>query len=230
MGHVDAQASTGPRAIELQLPWGPVVRGLTWGTAPDSVVLLHEPGADVDAWGTLPGLIARALEQETIALDLPGHGLSDDPWELVRVEELVRFLVRREETLAGRQFLIAAGSIAYSALTLAADLQLAGLVCLSPLRSPDMPPFVRSPRVPKLLISGSLAGDDLDTARQLASASGGWAVVTSVPVEARGTALLRSDWRGRVAEEIVTFLRDCQRRPIRHGHLLAAPRSDSNPG
>ncbi|MGH2616037.1 MAG: hypothetical protein ACRDJC_12415, partial [Thermomicrobiales bacterium] len=87
-------SSPEPHAIELTLPWGPVVRGHRWDGGPDSVLLLHEPGADLDAWGTLPDQLARALNVEVIVVDLPGHGLSDDPWEAGRIAELIRFLLR----------------------------------------------------------------------------------------------------------------------------------------
>jgi pimeloyl-ACP methyl ester carboxylesterase len=55
--------------------------------------MLHEPGADVDAWGTLPAQLAQALNVEVVAFDLPGHGLSDDPWDERTTGELVRQLI-----------------------------------------------------------------------------------------------------------------------------------------
>ena len=68
--------------------------------------------------------------------------------------------------------------------------------------------------MPKLFVAGSLAGSDLNDARRLATACGGWAVVTSLPVAERGTGLLASSWGGHLVEQIVAFLRDCQRRPL----------------
>jgi pimeloyl-ACP methyl ester carboxylesterase len=160
----------------------------------------------------LPVEIARQLKIETVAVDLPGHGLSDDPWEPARLPDLLRNLPEIAPA-AGLRFLIAAGDSAGTALEFAPAFELSGLVCLSPRIPRDdwRPP--RSPRVPKLLVAGSLAGSDLDDARQLATACGGWAVVTSYPVTERGTLLLASAWGGHLIEEIVAFLRDCQRRP-----------------
>jgi pimeloyl-ACP methyl ester carboxylesterase len=89
MGNVVETPVPHPEAVELPLPWGPVIRGFRWGGGPDTVLLVHEPGSDVDAWGTLPVLIARRLRIETVALDLPGHGLSDDPWDPARLPDLL---------------------------------------------------------------------------------------------------------------------------------------------
>jgi hypothetical protein len=75
--------------------------------------------------------------------------------------------------------------------------------------------------VPKLFVAGSLAANDLNDARRLATACGGWAVVTSLPVAKRGTGLLASSWGAQLVEQLVAFLRDCQRRPAQ-AHLPAA--------
>jgi pimeloyl-ACP methyl ester carboxylesterase len=212
MGNVSDRATLIPQAIEWLLPWGQIIRGFRWGKGPDTVLLLHEPGLDLDAWTTLPVEIARQLEIETIAVDLPGHGLSDDPWDPARLPDLLRHVPDLAKT-AGRLFLIAAGTPAIAALEQASAIELAALVCLSPAIPEDgqIPP--RSPRLPKLFAAGSLAGNDLHEARRLATACGGWAVVTALPVAERGTGLLTSAWGAQLIEQIVAFLRDCQHRP-----------------
>ena len=213
MGNLGDRATLSPQPIEWNLSSGAVVRGLRWGSGADLALLLHEPGADLDAWWTLPVDVARQLEIETIAVDLPGHGLSDDPWDPAQLPDLLRALPEFAP-VAGFRFLVAAGSSAISALEQAPVVELSGLICLSP-QWPDheeSPP--RSPRVPKLFVAGSLAGSDLDTARRLATASGGWTVVTAIPVAERGTGLLASAWGGQLIEQIIAFLRDCQRRPF----------------
>jgi pimeloyl-ACP methyl ester carboxylesterase len=82
------------RAIEWPLPGDQSFAASPVTVGPDTAFLLHDPGSDVDAWGTLPIQIARDLEIETVALDLPGHGLSDDPWEPEQLPELLRYLRR----------------------------------------------------------------------------------------------------------------------------------------
>ena len=211
MGNVSDRATLSPQAIEWHLPWGQIIHGFRWGKGPDTALLLHEPGLDLDSWTTLPVEIARQLEIETIAVDLPGHGLSDDPWDPARLPDLLRHLPDLALT-AGRRFLIAAGSPAITALEQASVIELAGLVCLSPAIAEDGENPPRSPRLPKLFVAGSLAGNDLHEARRLATACGGWAVVTALPVPKRGTGLVTSAWRAQLIEQIVAFLRDCKRR------------------
>jgi pimeloyl-ACP methyl ester carboxylesterase len=212
MGNVSDRATLIPQAIEWLLPWGQIIRGFRWGKGPDTVLLLHEPGLDLDSWTTLPVEIARQLEIETIAVDLPGHGLSDDPCDPARLPALLRHLPDLVAT-ARRRFLIVAGSPAITALEQASAIELAGLVCLSPAIPEDGQNPPRSPRLPKLFVAGSLAGNDLYEARRLATACGGWAVVTALPVPEQGTGLLSSAWGAQLVEQIIAFLRDCQRPP-----------------
>lgn len=253
MGRVESTLP--PAAVQVPLPWGPVIRGVRWGAASDAILLLHEPGADLDAWGALPALLAQTLGMAAVAVDLPGHGLSDDPWEAQRTGEVVRVLAERGSAPsrdavgaspprreAHRLFVIAAASIAWTAHALASDLSLAGLVLLSPSQRSsatiDVPCATPSAsiakgeesrmlrtNVPRLFFAGSLAGDDLETARRLASAAAGWTAVTSMPVSERGTRLLATPWQARIEEEIVAFLRDCQHRTpnVRPSPRLAPP-------
>jgi pimeloyl-ACP methyl ester carboxylesterase len=206
MGHVSEGTFLTPTAIEHPLSWGPVIRGLRWGSGDASVLLLHEPGVDLDAWGSLPTTLANHLPISVTACDLPGHGLSDDPWEIDRLPDLLQELCGQDGE-AGRRFAIGAGVVAKELLDLAAEIGLAGIVAFSPTTGGQSPS--RSPRVPKLLFAGSQADDDLRIARQLATASGGWAVVTAVPVSERGTAMFSTPWKNQITEQNVAFLRDC---------------------
>ena len=205
MGQLSEPENFPPAPIEQALPWGPVVRGLRWGGGPHRLLLLHEPGADLDAWGSLPAHLASRLPLEVIAYDLPGHGLSDDPWEPERLPGVVRALAHGEGN--GRCLAIAAGSVATVVLAMAGELRLAGAILLSP-PTPDSP-TPRSPHLPKLIFAGSLAGADVQTARRLATSSGGWAIVTSVPVAVSGAEMLDSEWSARIADQIGVFARDC---------------------
>jgi hypothetical protein len=219
MGNLGNIPPQHPQAIDWLLPWGATLRGLRWGNGPDSAHLLHELGTDVDAWKLLPLEIARQLEIEAVTVDLPGHGLSDDPWEPARLPDLLRSLPDLTGA-TGRRFLIAARDSATAALEQAAALELSGLVCLSPRSPGGGEEHPRSPHVPKLFVAGSLAGGDLGEARRLARACGGWALVTSLPVADEGTSLLTSAWGSTLIEQIVAFLRDCQRRPA---HSIDSP-------
>ena len=212
MGNISDRAKLSPQPIEWSLPWGQVIRGFRWGNGPDTAFLLHEPGADLDAWRTLPVEVARQLEIETVAVDLPGHGLSDDPWDPARLPDLLQLLLDFAPA-DGRRFIIAAGFPAIAALQQTSAIELSGLVYLSPEIPEDGQNPPRSPSLPKLFVAGSLAGSDLNQARLLATACGGWSVVTSLPVTERGTDLFASSWGAQLIEQIIAFLRDCQRRP-----------------
>jgi pimeloyl-ACP methyl ester carboxylesterase len=222
MGDVSGTPAFSPEAVEHRLSWGPVLRGQRLGAGHDAALLVHEPGSDLDAWALLSPRLAGVLPLQIVAFDLPGHGLSDDPWQPDRLDAALREIV---QAMPAIRFVVAAGSSALAALRLAADLALAGLVCLSPDPLQPGSSLERSPRVPKHVFAGSAAGNDLQTARRLASSSGGWAAVTSLPVSERGTGLLTTDWAGRVVEEIAAFLRDCQtRRPLAGGDVRLPPR------
>jgi pimeloyl-ACP methyl ester carboxylesterase len=206
------------------------VRGIRWSNGTDRILLLHEAGADIDTWGTLPATLANDLTLDVSAIDLPGHGLSDGPWEPARAPDLIRSLMLPQPA-DQRQFVVAAGETGSVTLELAAALGLSGLACLTPQALPGALPPARSPKTPKLFLAGSLAGADLNTARRLASTCGGWTAVISVPVAERGTGLLASAWRDRLIEQIVGFLRDCQR-PFPHlrNHNVAAVPAAPEPG
>ncbi len=217
MGNVTRSTVPAPSPVELPLPWGPIVRGMRWGEGPTIVFLLHEEGKDIDidAWGALPGLLTRALPVQAVAVDLPGHGLSDDPWVAERLPEVIDALVG-QSTGNARPILISAGGSALAALNAADRLQLAAIVALSPDDPEPHAAVPRSPGTAKTFFAGSHRANDVDVARRLAATGGGWASVTSVPVDARGSALLQAPWGPRVNEHIVAFLRDCiYRSPIR---------------
>lgn len=207
----DAPSAPTPSAapIEVALPAFPTLRGQRWGDGELAALLLHEPGTDLGAWGALPALLASRLDAAVDALDLPGHGLADDPWEPARLPELIATLTRHGSRAGGTLAILGAGESAGMALLGAAEMRPAAIVALSPTGvDPAASAGARSPLVPKLLFAGALDGDALATARELANALGGWAVVSSVPTGERGTAMLAGRWGESVAEHVAGFLRE----------------------
>ncbi|MFM9105620.1 MAG: alpha/beta fold hydrolase, partial [Chloroflexota bacterium] len=80
-----AEAPRLPDAVELDLDGVGVVRGLLWPASGRAVLFLHAPGDDLDAWRDLPAAVSGATGFASLALDLPGCGMSDDParaWSL----------------------------------------------------------------------------------------------------------------------------------------------------
>ena len=193
-------------AEEIGLDGFPALRGQRWGDGASELLLLHGGGADLDAWGALPALLAHHLDATVIAVDLPGHGLSDDPWQPERLPELLAALASRPAGSA-RLAVVAAGDTAAALLREAGRLAVAAVVLLSPALPETVAGWERSPSVSKLFLAGSLAGDELARCRQAANALGGWAVVVGVPDAAQGTELLVGDHLGTVVAHAAGFLR-----------------------
>jgi pimeloyl-ACP methyl ester carboxylesterase len=62
------------RRVAAELGGGRRLSGLLWGTARPELVLLHGGAQNAHTWDT----VALALGRPLLALDLPGHGHSDD--------------------------------------------------------------------------------------------------------------------------------------------------------
>jgi esterase len=60
--------------IETPLGDGRSLSALRWGSAPPEIVFLHGGGQNAHTWDT----VALALGRPLLAVDLPGHGHSDD--------------------------------------------------------------------------------------------------------------------------------------------------------
>lgn len=81
--------SSGRDTYELALGGGIVLRGIRVdGGSTARLVLLHDIGHDLDEFGRLPEALA-ALGCDVVAVDLPGHGVSDDPPDDVTVDALL---------------------------------------------------------------------------------------------------------------------------------------------
>lgn len=71
---LDWRGSPTVTRVETPLGDGRALSALRWGTAPPEIVLLHGGGQNAHTWDT----VALALERPLLAVDLPGHGHSDD--------------------------------------------------------------------------------------------------------------------------------------------------------
>jgi pimeloyl-ACP methyl ester carboxylesterase len=60
--------------VETPLGDGRSLSALRWGTEPPEIVFLHGGGQNAHTWDT----VALALQRPLLAVDLPGHGHSDD--------------------------------------------------------------------------------------------------------------------------------------------------------
>ncbi len=62
------------RRESVQLPDGRKISSLVWGIGDPEIVLLHGGGQNAHTWDT----VAMALDRPLLAIDLPGHGHSDN--------------------------------------------------------------------------------------------------------------------------------------------------------
>jgi Alpha/beta hydrolase family len=197
--------------VEIRTSEPPVVRGERYGDESERwAVLVHEEGRDLDAWRVLVGPLV-GLGVCVLAIDIPGHGASDDPWEPRRLPEQVVAALRLAESEGGHTLcLIGAGEGAAAALVAAGEHEVQAIVALSPRAQLDgVPPdAIRETAAPKLIFVGDkdpvAAGEAADVHRR----SVGWGVLQSLPATSQGTALLESEWAGHVVETTLAFLRD----------------------
>lgn len=192
-----------PEPVEIEMPGERLVlRGLHWPGGDHAIVLVHEPGADVDRWSTLPDDLARD-GYAVLAIDLPGHGLSDGEWRSDLLDPAVA--AAREAAVArGARavFLIAAG--------LAASTQVTGFrarVAIAP-RLPEPPGrSSRLPVMPTLILAGA-GNAEREAAQAFYHYASGWTVLSTFGGDPGDVSLLDGAWRTHVREQIRAFLAD----------------------
>lgn len=199
-----------PTPVEIHRCESRVLRGVRWSGGEQWAVLVHDEGEDLDAWAPLVGELSAA-GLSVLAIDLAGHGASDDPWEQSEAPaDVLAAMQFARAGGAGALFLIGAGAGATAALAAAAEVEPQAIVALSPRAALDGvdPGTIRESRAPKLFIVGG--GDEAALAHtvDVYRRAIGWGVVEQPPVPEQGTDLLTSEWAEQVAEKIVGFLRD----------------------
>lgn len=189
-----------PEPVELM--WGTVgIRGYRWAGDADVVVLLHDVEADLDAWADVP-LVLATDGYSVVAVDLPGHGISDDPWEPERAVELVTFLADAVKPPAPRCFVVAAGRLCGPAL---AAPGVDALVALSPATVTHAPDH---PTPPVCIIVGGADEEASSVADRFFRNTRGWVVSSSFGTTAQSTKLYASEWGAHAIEQTLMFLRD----------------------
>jgi pimeloyl-ACP methyl ester carboxylesterase len=199
-----------PIPLTLAAPGLPVLRGLVFGEGTCEVVLVHDIGDDLDAWGTLPQTVALA-GYAVRAVDLPGHGLSGDPFTRELLPSVVDGILE-DATVRGAThcYLITAGLVASAALAARDSARISALVALSPRVDELWHTMMRAHAGAKLVLASSLDQADLDNAQQFFQACRGPAVLSTLPVAETGCRLLASAWADHVLEQILLFLRRTQ--------------------
>jgi len=182
--------------VELIRPGEPVLRGQLHLGGDDGVLLVHEPGRDLDAWNPLPQTLA-AYRLNVLAIDLAGHGGSEgapDPSRTAADAVAAGRLLRRRSR--GSLFVGAAGASTPAALAAAQDLGARGFFALDPV-------FDAPPALPTLAILPRATEHE-----GLIGRIGARAMTAHVPSSARGLELLASDWAENIQAYITTFVND----------------------
>jgi pimeloyl-ACP methyl ester carboxylesterase len=173
-------------------------------------VLVHGEGRDLDGWRPLAGWLADS-GFSVLAFDLPGHGASDDPWELALALPAVVAAIDFARSENSRQVhLVGEGVGAIAALAAATDpaLQVASIVAISPPTDDRVAALfdVREARAPKLIIVGSLSPAALEGAKAVFRGAIGPCEMVQLPVVAQGTDLLAGEWAVHAREKVLEHL------------------------
>jgi pimeloyl-ACP methyl ester carboxylesterase len=192
----------GPRALTL--------RGLRSGEGDRWAVLVHGEGRDLDGWRPLAAFLADS-GFSVLAIDLPGHGASDDPWESELALPAVVAAIDFARSESSRQIhLVGEGVGAMAALAAATDptRPVASIVAISPAADKGVAELieVREARAPKLILVGSLSPDALECAEAVFRAAIGPCHMVKLPVAAQGTDLLAGEWGVHVREKVLEHL------------------------
>ncbi|MDQ2683106.1 MAG: hypothetical protein M3Y37_06225, partial [Chloroflexota bacterium] len=175
---------------------------LHWPGGPDTVVLIHDVGGDLDDWRGLPASLA-GQGYHVLAIDLPGHGLSDDPWEQGLARETIAEVVAGARSGGqGRRFAISAGRIA----PLVGGAELDALIAISPAPDDDWAPDQSA--APCLIFVGGGDPGAAAAADRYFHGRRGWSVVSSFGVRENGSKLLAGSWARHLTEQAIAFLRD----------------------
>jgi pimeloyl-ACP methyl ester carboxylesterase len=133
-------AYDGPPVVRreaVDLGDGRSLSALVWGDAPADLVFLHGGGQNAHTWDT----VALALGRPLVAIDLPGHGHSDDPSEgaagFGRNAEDVATTIRTLAPDARAVVGMSAGGITALALSTIAPELIRKLVLVDILPNPD---------------------------------------------------------------------------------------------
>jgi pimeloyl-ACP methyl ester carboxylesterase len=192
--------------VELRARDGLVLRGECRRGEPDWLVLVHDVGEDLDAWRPLIAL-AELRGWSALALDLRGHGGSDDPWDADACVADVSLATTEARRRGARAVCVAgAGEGAIAALRAALESPPEALVLLSPGPVPaEHADSLRAPEVPELIVVGSHSARDDGEARRVAELSIGPALRVGLPTSAHGTELLAGPLARQAIEQVAAF-------------------------
>jgi hypothetical protein len=191
--------------IEIAVEPGILLRGHEWLVLGPPILLVHDEGADLDAWG--PALQSSAdAGFHVIAVDLRGHGLSDGEAGAGSLATDLAALVANVNRVWGACGLVVAGKTCRGALSLPEAKEAPAQVLISPDFSGISASVIRGsdPAIRMVLVGthDTVAKDESD---RVFDALPGQKVMASVGDEAQGEALVSG--RPHLVEDICSFFR-----------------------
>ena len=191
-----------PAAVEIGYGNGGLVAGIAWLPGNDAILFIHggSPDASSDDWRDLPERFA-VLGYGALAVDLPGFGGSPGSRNVsgsAAVAAAVDFL---RESGAARIFALIAGE----SLEQIQGQTLDALVLMAP-KGPGGPSLAGT--IPKLILAGSAAQDQLAAIKEFAQACRGWTLLSTFACENTLDALLNSRHANQILVQAASFLHD----------------------
>lgn len=194
-----------PLPIEIEVEVGTKLRGHEWLVLGPAIVMVHDEGGDLDAWGGALQMSADA-GFHVIAVDLRGHGLSDGETDSKSLEPDLATLVSHVNRVWGTCGLVLAGRACRGGLRLGLDAAAPAQVFVTPDLAGIDEAIIRSstPAI-RMVIVGTLDPVAKKESERVFEALPGQKVMASVGDAARGERLL---WGcPHLVEDICSFFR-----------------------
>lgn len=190
-----------PQPVEFQIDDESTVRGLLWPGETLPVLFIHDLGDsdDLDTWGSLPETVNRA-GHTVLAIDLPGHGLSDGEPTLANAERAIQQSFMFLSSRFGPSIAVVASGAASG---LVPHAPIAAAVLFSPNDEVGAAEFH-----PKLIFVGAVDATARAAADRYLRASRGWTLVSSFATTVQGAGMLQTDHGPKIASQVLSFLRD----------------------
>jgi pimeloyl-ACP methyl ester carboxylesterase len=197
------------RPIEFTTTDGVLLRGEITGTGALTIVLVHEPDLDLDAWGAAPERLAGAGFQ-VLTFDLRGCGASEGQAAVDCTWIDVLAAIGAVGGTTDAVTVVGAGDAAAGSTAAAATARTAAVVLVSP-SYPNASPLPERVVMPNLVIVGTTSRAWLPHAVAVQKALGGWRLLVHAGTTDRGTAMLSGAWGSHAEEHIRAFARQAAR-------------------
>lgn len=200
----------GRRPTTFSTDDGVDLQGIWVGGGDLSLVLVHEMGGDLDAWGPAPDWLAREGFR-VLMFDLRGHGASDGEAAPEAVDVDVTAAIAAARGDSSVVIVVCAGDVAEGTIAAALQARPDGLVLVSP----EFPFEARasSERIvlPSLAILDQASEQWVDRVTRIQAGLIGWRMIVHAGTTEHGSALLSGKWASHAHEHIRSFARQTAR-------------------